>query len=248
MFLYLSHCVKSVQTQSYFWSLFGQFSRSVIYQLYDLILRLYILFLQDSCVHPIKKGLVIETSFDLIYILHIILTQFLLFTTFIWPKPFSYLLLFDIPTNFMINNEKDFSMVICACCMSCSEIFLSQDGAFQHSRVAAKKTWWPLVNAYLMSQYQENVIRFNFLANALKHCYHYLGNLSQTRSSSVLEDPYFFLQNSQAKMNLDDQRKILNPRSANHSEKHSNLLYFTLSSQYLLIVNKFLLETISYNG
>ena len=112
----------------------------------------------------------------------------------------------------------------------------------------SKKTWWPLVNACLMSQYQENVIRFNFLANALKHCYHYLGNLSQTRSSSVLEDPYFFLQNSHAKMNLDDQRKILNPRSANHSEKHSNLLYFTLSSQYLLIVNKFLLETISYNG
>ena len=63
---------------------------------------------------------------------------------------------------------------ICVCCMiSCSELFLSQDGIFHCLQVLRKKSschqpWWqPLVNTSLISQFWENVSRFNFLANAL---------------------------------------------------------------------------------
>ena len=44
-------------------------SLSIIYQLYDLILRSYILLSYDNCVRPMRKGLETETSPDLIYIL-----------------------------------------------------------------------------------------------------------------------------------------------------------------------------------
>ena len=76
-------------------------SLSIIYHLYDLILRLYILFLRwwfDSCIRSIKKGLVIETWLDLMfYFLSLYIILFILVlpsyfyllyvaTTFIQPK------------------------------------------------------------------------------------------------------------------------------------------------------------------
>ena len=52
----------------------------------------------------------------------------------------AYLFLFHISIEFMINKEKKlFSVLICVCCiMSCSEIFLSQGGVFQHSTGCSK--------------------------------------------------------------------------------------------------------------
>ena len=50
--------------------------------------------------------------------------------------------------------------------MQChAEIFLSQDGVFQHSMGSTKKVF--LVNTCLISQFGERVNSFNFLANAL---------------------------------------------------------------------------------
>ena len=60
------------------------------------------------------------------------------------------------------------------CCMSCSEIFLSQDGVFQRSTGCTKiffsfcQPWWrPLVDTSLISQFRENVSSFNFLTKTM---------------------------------------------------------------------------------
>ena len=76
--------------------------------------------------------------------------------------------------NQVYDKEKNISQWwFCVCCtMSCSEIFLSQDGVFQHSmyqkNFLRSQSWWrPLVNTSLISQFQENVNSFSFLANTL---------------------------------------------------------------------------------
>ena len=57
----------------------------------------------------------------------------MLFTTFIKTKSI-YLFLYHIPTKFMIEKKKHFSVVICVCCIiSCSETILSGDGISQCS-------------------------------------------------------------------------------------------------------------------
>ena len=70
---------------------------------------------------------------------------------------------------FMVTWEKKTSVscIVCVCCilMSCSEIFQSQDGNFQHC--FCQPWWWPLVSTSLIFQFWENVSSFNFLANAL---------------------------------------------------------------------------------
>ena len=85
-----------------------------------------------------KKGLVVEISFDLIYILpyyfylvHVIY--------YFYPTKIN-LFLFHVLTKFMINKEKNILVVICVCCiMSCPEIFLSLDSIFQYSMVCMKR-------------------------------------------------------------------------------------------------------------
>ena len=55
-----------------------------------------------------------------------------------------YLFLFHIPTKFMTDTQrkKHFLVVICVCSIiSCSEIFLSPDGIFQHSINCTKKNF-----------------------------------------------------------------------------------------------------------
>ena len=102
------------------------------------------------------------------------------FTTFIQPKPMS--IHFYSISQAMINKEKKhFSVAICVCCMmSCSEIFLSQDGIFQNSMCSNKKNFLlpPMVVTFgkhnsLISQFWENVISFYFLANTLAYVHHF---------------------------------------------------------------------------
>ena len=70
---------------------------------------------------------------------------------------FVYLLIniCHIPTKFMINKEKKhFSVVIYVCCIiTCSEIFLSQDGVFLFSTGCIKKKFLMANDAYLNSSY-----------------------------------------------------------------------------------------------
>ena len=62
--------------------------------------------------------------------------------------------------------KKHFSLVIClSCIMSIFEIFLSQDDILQRSTGCNKKN--SCHQPSLISQFRENVISFNFLANAL---------------------------------------------------------------------------------
>ena len=69
----------------------------------------------------------------------------------------------------MINKKKHFSVVICVCCIvSCSEIFISQDGVFsafyglhQHFLSRRQSQWWTFVNTSLISQCRENVSSFD---------------------------------------------------------------------------------------
>ena len=65
--------------------------------------------------------------------------------------------------------QKHLSVVICVyCIMSSSEIFLSHDELHQKKKKC--KPWWqPLANTSLISQFQENISSFNFLANTLKN-------------------------------------------------------------------------------
>ena len=105
-------------------------SLSIIYQLY--LIQIYILFLWDSCIRPIKKGLVVETSLDLLYIL----PYYVYLVHVIYYFYLNKINLFiSIPDHkFMINKKKHISVVICVSwIMSCSDIFLSQDGVFQNS-------------------------------------------------------------------------------------------------------------------
>ena len=86
-----------------------------------------------------KKGLAVETSLDLIYILpyyfylvHVIyyfnLTKINLFISIPYPNQ-----VYDK------HRKKHFSVVICVCfIMSCSEIFLSQEDVFQRSTGCTK--------------------------------------------------------------------------------------------------------------
>ena len=65
-------------------------------------------------------------------------------------------------------------MIFVCCVMSTSEIFLSHNGIFQRSLGSKKKNycqpqWGLYVNTSLIFQFRENVISFNFLANALCH-------------------------------------------------------------------------------
>ena len=95
------------------------FSLSIIYRLYDLILRLYILFLRwwfDSCIRSIKKGLVIETCLDLMFyflLLYIILFILVLLsylyllyvvTPFIQPKPICLIISIRYP-NYVFDKQ-----------------------------------------------------------------------------------------------------------------------------------------------
>ena len=107
----------------------------------------------------IKIGLnIIETSLGLIYIY------------------LPDLFLFDILIKFMVKKDKIISLWWFVCfeyIMSCSGMFLSQDGIFQcfvecSKKISCRQLYWqPLVNASLIPQCQENVISCNFQANAL---------------------------------------------------------------------------------
>ena len=94
--------------------------------------------------------------------------------------------IFPIHLNFLIRSESVFktiiprkksvdclSVVICVCCMSCPEIFFPKM-AFSSilwvvpNKISFCQPWWrPLVNTCQISQFPENIISFNFLANAL---------------------------------------------------------------------------------
>ena len=87
-----------------------------------------------------KKGLVVEISFDLIYILpyyfylvHVIYYFYL--------TKINRFISIPYPNHVYDKQRKNhFSVVICVCCaMSCSEIFFSQDGIFQCSIGSTKK-------------------------------------------------------------------------------------------------------------
>ena len=75
----------------------------------------------------------------------------------------------------MTNKEKTISQWLFVFVVQCHALkYLSQDGIFQRSMGSTKKKnccqscWQPLVNTCLISEFQENVNSFNFLANALQ--------------------------------------------------------------------------------
>ena len=88
----------------------------------------------------IKKGLVVETSLDVIYILpyyfslvHVIYYSYLF-------KINLSIYFYSISQRYDKQEKKYFSVVIRVCCiMSCSEIFLYQDGVFRCSMGCTKK-------------------------------------------------------------------------------------------------------------
>ena len=87
----------------------------------------------------------------------------------------NYVNLFLIPTKFMINKEKNISQWWVVSVVQCHALkYCFSRIAFSSVLwVATKKTchqpWsWPLVNTSLISQFRENVIIFNFLANTLQ--------------------------------------------------------------------------------
>ena len=85
-----------------------------------------------------KKGLVVEISFDLIYILPYYF--YLVHVIYYFYLTKINLFLFHVLTKFMINKEKNILVVICVCSiMSCPEIFLSLDSIFQYSMVCMKR-------------------------------------------------------------------------------------------------------------
>ena len=85
-----------------------------------------------------KKGLVVEISFDLIYILPYYF--YLVHVIYYFYLTKINLFLFHVLTKFMINKEKNILVVICVCCiMSCPEIFFSLDSIFQYSMVCMKR-------------------------------------------------------------------------------------------------------------
>ena len=107
----------------------------------------------------------------------------------------NYAFLFHIPTKLMINTEKKhFSVVF-------FEIFLSQDDIFQSSMGCNKKNsccqaWCqPLVNTGLISQFQENVISFNFMANALvnRGCFKCISSINLSPANNNLFTISFIL-------------------------------------------------------
>ena len=113
---------------------------SIIYQLYDLILREY------CCIRPIKEGLVFETSLDLIcilsycfYLVHVIyyfyLTKFNLSIYF-----------YSISQVYDKQRKKHFSVVICMCSiMSCSGVCQNSMGC--NKIISCRQPWCrPLVN------------------------------------------------------------------------------------------------------
>ena len=90
-----------------FWfchDLFLFFMFLYLYKLY-LILKLNILFSRDSSIRPIKKGLIVETSLDLLY-----LAILLLFSSCYWlllsnQNQSFYLFQFHNPTEFMTKKK-----------------------------------------------------------------------------------------------------------------------------------------------
>ena len=110
-----------------------------LYKLY-LILRLYILFSWDSRIRPTKKGLIVETSLDLLNLAILFLLSSCYWLLLSNQNQSFYLFQFHNPS--LWQRKKYFSVVICVCCiMSCSQIFLSQDGIFQNSTGCNKKNF-----------------------------------------------------------------------------------------------------------
>ena len=97
------------------------------------------------------------------------LTILLLFTTLIYPKPICLLIFIQYLNQVYDNKEKNpFSVVICVCCMSHSEKFISQDGILQCSIGSQQKKvschqLWTKVNASLIFQPRENIASFSML-------------------------------------------------------------------------------------
>ena len=77
------------------------------------------------------------------------------------------------PNQVYDKKKKHFWVVICVCCMLCSEIVFFPGwrfptGSTKKIFLGGQPWWWPLVNTSLISQFRENVSSFNFLANTLK--------------------------------------------------------------------------------
>ena len=123
----------------------------------------------------IKKCLVVETSLDLMYILPYFFYLVHVIYYFDLTKITLSIYFYSISKPSLWQRKKHFSVVICVCCMSCSEIFLCQDGNFQHSMGCTKKSFLLPNMVATFAKYQMNfpILRkrqqFNFLANALKN-------------------------------------------------------------------------------
>ena len=122
----------------FYHDLFLFFMFLYLYKLY-LILRLYILFSWDSCIGPTKKGLIVETSLDLLYLAILFLLSSCYWLLLSNQNQSFYLFQFHNPTKFMTKKKIFLSGDLCI--MSCSQIFLSQDGIFQNSMGCNKKNF-----------------------------------------------------------------------------------------------------------
>ena len=108
-----------------------------------------------------NKGLVIETSLDLIYLLPSYFYLIHVIYYFYLSKISLSIYFYSISQPSLWHRRKHFSVGICVCFMiTCSEIFLSQDGVFQCSTGCNKNFFMsstmvarPLVNASLISQF-----------------------------------------------------------------------------------------------
>ena len=135
MFLYLSFIYCFCDITFYTHGSFSILVRDFPFGNFPLMFLIYVrtyCFLNKDVVN--KKGLVVKTSLGLIYILPYYFYSFHVIHNFYLTKIIVYLFIniCHIPTTFMINKaKKHFSVVICVyCIISCSEIFLSQDGCF----------------------------------------------------------------------------------------------------------------------
>ena len=74
-----------------------------------LILKLYILLSQNSCIHPIKKDLIVETSLDLLYLAILFLLSSCYLLLLSNQNQSAYLFLFHIPSLNILDKEKNIS-------------------------------------------------------------------------------------------------------------------------------------------
>ena len=114
----------------------------------------------------------LDISYHIIFTYHMFLLtyHYILFTTSIYPKP-SCLIIFNRYPNQVYDKQRKkpfFVVIVCVVCHALKNLFPRMTFCNVPWVVGKKNVLSPAtVNASLISQFRENVVSFNFLANAL---------------------------------------------------------------------------------